>query len=180
MSTKLHQFIQAHIEAQFPGCDVKCATNPNEEWLAIIDGIAYVATMHGDSEGLTFTLIHNGFAEDEDEIAMTFDVTLTDDEMIEAVRHRDDDAPRSSKQEMAARVDAVMDLQRQQDERVKAAGTPLNDDATQASPAWQLVEVLDPDLAEEMIEHFKLSQEIATLEPFDIITMIANFKVGQR
>lgn len=47
---------------------------------------------------------------------------------------------------------------------------------TQASPAWQLLEVLDSGLADDLIEHSHLSQEIETLQPFDIITMIADYR----
>lgn len=89
MTTKLHTFIQAHIEAQFPGCLVKCATNPNEEWLAIIvdasgrSAASYVATMHGDSEGLAFLRTVN---QRDSGYPPGFDVILTDDEMMDAVR----------------------------------------------------------------------------------------------
>lgn len=44
---------------------------------------------------------------------------------------------------------------------------------TQASPAWQLLEVANDDLAERLIEHHKMSAEIETITADEIMDLIS-------
>lgn len=75
----LYQFIKGHIERMFPAATVYLGTNPDEEWVCIINPkdvtqgpLAYVATMDGDSEVLRFNALNVP--------AEHFRVELTDDE----------------------------------------------------------------------------------------------------
>jgi hypothetical protein len=160
-SLLLHQTIRAHIEAQFQGCEVRLAESPDEEWLAIIDGVAYVASIGSDDQDLVFHPVIKPI------IPVSFTVVLMPDEWTAIINARPENDP------------AVFASHDEEYEGHRDGEDAMREEQRPPSDAWQLLEVANDELANDLIEHFKMSSEIETITAGEILSFIARMKGEQ-
>lgn len=104
----LHKYMREHVEAHFPGFDVDVATNPAEQWVAVlwhqheVIGGTYIAQMDGEDGPLVFVMKHTTGRDrtgDCPPFPDAFHVTLTDEQLMEVSRAADGNEFAASPQE---------------------------------------------------------------------------------
>jgi hypothetical protein len=161
--TKEMQLLTAAIEKQITAVfnegsisamyEVYAVGTPDETWIATV----IMREMHNDK----VAVYEHHIANDED--PMDF----------HRIDHKDDGwrpmfEIKLSDDEWTAIINA-----RPENDASQCASQPQEGDDGQPSPAWQLLEVANDDLADDLIEHYKLGSEIVDFTAEYILDLIA-------